>query len=158
MTDERIRVVERGYDALADRFLEWSQAVEDDPRPRLVERFMEAMPDGAAVIGTNNLASWHNIISLLFGWQPPPSHVSDQIIVGNPVNPQNGWDHEDLGRTHLRLFTTRALRELAAYHRLETVSWRTVGFYPLPPRLGSLVAKLDRQHGAFSLVVLKRTS
>ena len=28
VTDERIRVVERGYDALADRFLEWSQAVQ----------------------------------------------------------------------------------------------------------------------------------
>ncbi len=47
MTDERIRVVERGYDVLADRFLEWSQRVEGDPRPRLVERFMEALPDGA---------------------------------------------------------------------------------------------------------------
>ena len=50
MTDERIRVVEQGYDVLADRFLEWSQRVEDDPRPRLVERFMEALPDGAAVV------------------------------------------------------------------------------------------------------------
>jgi SAM-dependent methyltransferase len=115
-------------------------------------------PDGIAVIGTNNLASWHNVVSLVAGWQPPPVHVSDQVIVGNPVNPQDGWDHEDLGRTHLRLFTTRALRELAAYHRLATVDWRTVGFYPLPPRVGAAVAKLDRRHGAFSLVVLKRAN
>ena len=50
MTDERIRVVERGYDALAERSLEWSQLVEGDPRPRLVERFMSSLPDGAAVI------------------------------------------------------------------------------------------------------------
>jgi trans-aconitate methyltransferase len=50
VTDERIRVVERGYDALADRFLEWSQAVQDDPRPRLVERFMEGVPAGAEVV------------------------------------------------------------------------------------------------------------
>jgi SAM-dependent methyltransferase len=50
VSDERIRVVERAYDALADRFLEWSQAVEGDPRPRLVERFMMGLPDGAAVI------------------------------------------------------------------------------------------------------------
>ena len=41
MTDERIRAVEQGYDVLADRFLEWSQRVEGDPRPRFVERFME---------------------------------------------------------------------------------------------------------------------
>ncbi len=50
MTDERIRVVERGYDALADRFLEWAARVEGDPRARLVERFMEGLPDGAAVV------------------------------------------------------------------------------------------------------------
>jgi SAM-dependent methyltransferase len=50
VTDERIRVVEAAYDALADRFLEWSQTVEGDPRPRLVERFTEGLPSGAAVI------------------------------------------------------------------------------------------------------------
>jgi SAM-dependent methyltransferase len=50
VTDERIRMVERGYDALADHFLEWSQAVEGDPRPQFVERFMDALPDGAAVV------------------------------------------------------------------------------------------------------------
>lgn len=113
-------------------------------------------PRGIAVIGTNNMASWHNVISLAAGWQPPPQHVSDQIIVGNPLNPQDGWDHEDLGRTHLRLFTLRALRELAAHHRLETVDARTVGFYPLPPGLGRLAARLDPVHGAFSLLVLRR--
>jgi SAM-dependent methyltransferase len=50
VSDERIRVVEQGYDVMADRFLEWSQGVEGDPRPRLVERFMEGLPDGAAVV------------------------------------------------------------------------------------------------------------
>jgi SAM-dependent methyltransferase len=115
-------------------------------------------PDAVAVIGTNNMASWHNVISLAAGWQPPPQHVSDEVIVGNPLNPQDGWDHEDLGRTHLRLFTLRALRELAAYHGLKTVGARTVGFYPLPPGLGRLVSRVDRLHGAFSLLVLTRDS
>ena len=50
MTDERIRVVERGYDALAGRVLDWAQRVQGDPRPRLVERFMEALPECAAVV------------------------------------------------------------------------------------------------------------
>ena len=50
MTDERIRVVKRGYDALADRFLSWAERVHGDPRPRLIERFMEGLPNGAAVI------------------------------------------------------------------------------------------------------------
>jgi SAM-dependent methyltransferase len=50
VTDERIRVVERGYDALADRFPAWAERVHGDPRPRLIERFMEGLPNGAAVI------------------------------------------------------------------------------------------------------------
>jgi SAM-dependent methyltransferase len=50
VTDERIRMVERGYDALAGRFPEWAAQVEGDPRPQLVERFMEGLPDGAAVV------------------------------------------------------------------------------------------------------------
>ena len=43
-------MVEQGYDALAGRFLEWAERVHDDPRPQLVERFMEGLPDGAAVV------------------------------------------------------------------------------------------------------------
>jgi SAM-dependent methyltransferase len=48
--DERIRLVERGYDALADRFLEWAARVEGDPRSTFVERFMERLPDDADVV------------------------------------------------------------------------------------------------------------
>ena len=69
-----------------------------------------------------------------------PVHVSDEIIVGNPLNPENRWGHRDLGRTHLRLFTARALTELAAYHGLAMERIRTVGYYPLPPLLARLAA------------------
>ncbi len=112
-------------------------------------------PDGLAMISTNNMASWHNIVSLALGFQPPPMHISDEVIVGNPLNPEAGLAHEDLGRTHLRLFTTRALVELAAYHGLEAVHTETVGYYPLPPRLARRVVKYDQRHGAFTVAVLR---
>ena len=92
-------------------------------------------PDGLVCISTNNLASWHNVISLALGWQPMPIHVSDDLILGNPLNPEHGDRHRDAGRTHLRLFTARALAELCEYHGLTRVSTRTVGYYPLPPRV-----------------------
>jgi SAM-dependent methyltransferase len=106
-------------------------------------------PDGLACISTNNLSSWHNVISLGLGMQPMPLHVSDEIIVGNPLNPEHRWGHRDAGRTHLRLFTARALRELASYHGLALERVRTVGYYPLPPLLARLAARLDPLHGAF---------
>lgn len=112
-------------------------------------------PDGIAMISTNNMASWHNVVSLALGFQPTPMHISDEIIVGNPLNPESGLPHEDLGRTHLRLFTTRALVELAEYHGLEAVHTETVGYYPLPPKLARRVVKYDQRHGAFTVAVFK---
>jgi SAM-dependent methyltransferase len=105
-------------------------------------------PDGYAVISTNNLSSWHNVVSLALGWQPPVSHVSDEVVVGNPFDFMEG----DLGspvHMHLRLFTERALAELAAYHGLRPDLLRTVGYYPLPVRPARLAAKLDRRHAAY---------
>jgi SAM-dependent methyltransferase len=111
--------------------------------------------DGLACISTNNLASWHNVLSLAAGWQPPPMHVSDEVIVGNPLNPGQGRPH-DAGRSHLRLFTGRALRELCARHGLEPIVLRTAGYYPLPPRLARLALRVDGTHGAFLIGLFRR--
>jgi SAM-dependent methyltransferase len=128
---------------------------------RATDRFLTEIhrllrPGGTAVISTNNMASWHNVLSLALGLQPLPMHVSDQVIVGNPLNPEHRWPHEDQGRTHLRLFTGRALRELAHHHGLHTQHLRTVGYYPLPPRLAALATRIDPRHGAFLLATLRR--
>ena len=106
-------------------------------------------PGGLATISTNNLSSWHNVIALALGFQPNPMHVSDEIIVGSPINPEHGLPHEDAGRVHVRLYTARALSELATHHGLRTVSMRSVGYYPLPPKLAALATRLDGLHGAF---------
>ena len=106
-------------------------------------------PDGLACISTNNLASWHNVFSLTLGLQPMPMHVSDETILGNPLNPLDGQPHADRGRSHLRLFTARALTELCAHHGLERVSLQTAGYYPLPPYVGRLAGRLDPTHAAF---------
>ena len=113
-------------------------------------------PGGLACLSTNNLSSWHNIFSLALGFQPMPMHVSDEVIVGNPLNPQHGQVHADRGQTHLRLFTGRALTELCAHHRLERVRLATAGYYPLPPAAGRVLGALDRRHGAFLVGLYRR--
>lgn len=114
-------------------------------------------PGGLACVSTNNLSSWHNIGSLALGFQPMPMHVSDRVIVGNPLNPERGVAHEDAGRTHLRLFTPRALVELCEHHGLSPVTMRSVGYYPLPPALGRLAARLDPRHSAFVVGLFRQT-
>jgi len=106
-------------------------------------------PGGLVVISTNNLSSWHNIATLILGWQPMPNHVSDEVHVGNPMNLRADQPHADLGQTHLRVFTGRALTELAAHHGLDTIALQTSGYYPLLPRPARVMARLDRRHAAF---------
>ena len=105
-------------------------------------------PDGYAVVSTNNLASWHNVVSLVMGWQPPPCHPSDELIVGNPAGLREGVTGAR-GQMHLRLFTGRALAGVARYHGLDADVAQTVGMYPLPVRLARLMTRIDRRHGAF---------
>jgi 2-polyprenyl-3-methyl-5-hydroxy-6-metoxy-1,4-benzoquinol methylase len=109
-------------------------------------------PDGYALVATNNLASWHNVIMLTLGRQPLPCHVSDETSAGTLACE---WQSDERAYTHLRVFTTRALVDLAAHHGLESELIVGVGYYPLPPRLARAMARLDRRHAAYVLLRLR---
>jgi len=105
-------------------------------------------PGGYAVLSTNNLASWHNVASLAMGWQPMPNHVSDEVIVGNPLNVDDRAPGSSYPM-HRRIFTNRALRELAEHHGLRNEVDVTAGYYPLGRRCARLATRIDGRHGAF---------
>lgn len=121
---------------------------------RATDRFMAEIrrvlrPDGCAVISTNNLASLHNIFALVAGWQPPAAHVSDQHVgLGNPLDPFRGTPGAP-GQMHLRLFTGRALSELAVVHGLRLERARTAGFYPLPSPAAELATAMLPRWGVY---------
>jgi hypothetical protein len=52
-------------------------------------------PGGIDCISTNNLASRHNVVSLSLGVAADAMHVSDELIVGNPLDPERGHPHAD---------------------------------------------------------------
>lgn len=130
-----------------------NQVIEHLPR---TDHFMSEIrrilkPSGYAIVSTNNLSSWHNVISLVMGWQPFPNHVSDDVFVGNPLNfaagPTGMGDMP--GQTHQRVFTGAALTGLGEYHGLRADLEWAAGYYPLPPKAARVAAKVDRRHGAF---------
>ena len=128
---------------------------------RATDRFLREArrvlePGGLACISTNNLASWHNVVSLACGWQPMPAHVSDEVIVGNPADPSHGVRHGDAGLVHVRLFTPRALRELCEHHGLQVLALRAAGYYPLPPLMARAAVRIDPGHSAFMTALLRR--
>jgi hypothetical protein len=83
-------------------------------------------------------------------------HVSDEVIVGSPLNPEQGWKHEDRGRVHVRLFTRRALVELAEHHGLVKRSVKSVGYYPFGRRIARIAARVDPLHAAFLVATFSR--
>lgn len=127
-----------------------NQVIEHLPGTDLFMREIRRLlrPGGYAVVSTNNLASWHNIGSLVVGWQPTPNHVSDERIVGNPLNFVDNAEGSP-GQMHYRVFTGRALADLAALHGLRAEVQRTAGFYPFPPAVARRLLQVDRRHGAF---------
>ena len=89
-------------------------------------------PDGYAVLSTNNLSSWHNIVSLVLGWQPLPCHVSDESGArGNPATLGDEGSYGQETQGHLRVFTSRALVALAGQHHLALDRALASGYYPL---------------------------
>lgn len=105
-------------------------------------------PGGYAIVSTNNLASWHNIVALILGWQPLPAHVSDEAVVGNPLAMEETRYGERIHR-HLRIFTGRALSGLAEAHQLRLDCAIGSGYYPLGRRAARAMAKLDARHAAY---------
>jgi methionine biosynthesis protein MetW len=87
--------------------------------------------NGLLVITTPNLASWVNRALLLLGYQPLNTEVSLHFPAGHPIR---YW----LKAGHLRLFTLRALLDLANVHNLKVVELRGFGV--------NLRAGLARRH------------
>jgi SAM-dependent methyltransferase len=106
-------------------------------------------PSGYAVISTNNLASWHNVLSLTLGMQPMACHVSDEVVLGNRFDPARGHEHAEKGFTHLRVFSYRALLEFLEFHGFALDAYVTSGYYPFPPRIADVLCRVDRRHGAY---------
>jgi len=50
VTDPRTQVVERGYDAISDRFLEWRDQIVDDPRREWSGALTSRLADGARIL------------------------------------------------------------------------------------------------------------
>lgn len=83
-----------------------------DPDHLLDEIQRVLTPEGFCVLTTPNLASWHNRIALLLGFQPHWTSVSTRYNVGKLLPGSN----VESPAGHIRIFTARALRGLLKIH------------------------------------------
>jgi SAM-dependent methyltransferase len=112
---------------------------------------------GYTIASTENLASWHNVGALIFGWQPfSLTNVSAQRLgIGNPIGVHRGEDeHRGESWQHQRVFAYRGLAELYEAHGFRVEAVLGAGYYPLPSR----VANIDPRHAAFLTVKARRVA
>jgi len=108
------------------------------------EIFRVLKPGGYAVISTDNLASWHNILYLLLGKQPETLPVSDELFGPYSRN------------AHKRVSTMKSLIKLFKYHGFTIEKVLGSGFYPLPISLARLVCKLDKFHSVHTTIKVRK--
>jgi ubiquinone/menaquinone biosynthesis C-methylase UbiE len=118
-----------------------------------VKRVLRA--DGYAVFATNNLSSWHNILSLALGLQPTPTLVFNEAVAANVFDPLQHPHNAYTEANYVHVYSYQGLRELCCDHGFRVEATRTVGYYPLPPSLARLACQIDSTHAAFLIIKLR---
>lgn len=110
-------------------------------------------PGGYAIISTVNLSGWHNIISLVLGFQP--FDLANISVKGNIGNPLSFWNKNTCaeGATskswqHIRVFTTYALVQFLKTYGFTRPKVKSSGYYVLP----NFFANIDPNHGHYIAV------
>ena len=114
------------------------------------------VPNGVAVVCTENLASWHNVGALALGYQPfSLTNVSNVKPIGNRFALHAGENPAPDSWQHVHVLTLAGLRDIFTAHGFDVVdSWGT-GYYPFPRPIASRLAARDPRHAHFITVVVR---
>ena len=127
-----------------------------------IDNFMENIKkilskDGYCLISTENLASWHNILALMMGYQAfsLANMSSVQWTIGNPYSRKEG--HNNNFMKHRAVFTFYALKEFVKIHDFKIIKEICSGYFPLPNNLiGNTLAKIDTRHAMYIALLIQK--
>jgi SAM-dependent methyltransferase len=122
------------------------------------EVFRTLKPGGSAIIGTENLASWHNVGALILGEQPFTSTIglSSHYRLGNRFQGGRLTKIKRDESPHCRIFTLPGLKDMFTVYGFTIERAVGAGYFPFPGSLGNKIAKLDPLHAALILVHAKK--
>lgn len=109
-------------------------------------------PGGYAVISTENLASWDNVVALLFGNTPFSMEFDCGLRkIGNPWSPHEKELKESYANSHVRIFAWNGLVALSRFSlfKVEKVS----GNGNILGKLGEI---MDKKHCRFITLKLRK--
>jgi SAM-dependent methyltransferase len=117
----------------------------------IMEIYRTLKPNGYAIISTDNLASWHNIFSLILGFQPNTAQISNKALVGNFLAAFDnipGKASELYGQAHLRIFVYPSLKGIFEFYGFKVEKVLAAGYYPFPKGIAKILARIDKRHSA----------
>jgi len=108
-------------------------------------------PGGAAVICTENLSSWHNVMAVLLGLMPfSLTNISSRGAVGNPFARHAGQPTtQPESWQHVHVLTLRGLRSIFELHDFRVTEVFGTGYYPALGRPAAALARRDPWHAHF---------
>ena len=120
--------------------------------------------DGYVLIGTPNLASWHNVFALFLGLQPfsgptiKPDYESDLKLVKeiNRERMKKVFEDESETLDHVKVMTTKALIGLLKDFNFKIEQVKGFGYYPLPPFLANIFSGMDVYHSHYIVVKARK--
>ena len=124
-------------------------------------------PGGYLVIGTPNLASWHNVFALLIGRQPysgPTIKVSSQDLMAEMRSEKSDRLTSEIKEKttaedaygHIVVLTYDALLKLLRSNGFKIEASRCFGYHPFPPILAKFLANIDKKHSHYVLVKARK--
>lgn len=149
----------------------------------IVDAFVEELyrilkPGGYLVLGTPNLASWHNVFALFVGRQPysgPTVQLHATAAAANPATMDADISSQLRKEKNLRLLSeveNKAEAESALGH-IVVLTYKTLirllsskgfvieesrgfGYHPFPPVIAKALAKIDKAHSHYVLVKARK--
>jgi SAM-dependent methyltransferase len=113
-------------------------------------------PGGYLITTTNNLASLHNMFSLIMGWAPMDLTNASvkSLSIGNPLSIHKNEKFPEIYSTwvHKCIYTPYWLKAWMEIYDFEFVELVGSGLYPFPPQLGSMFTN----HSVFFTLVMKK--
>jgi SAM-dependent methyltransferase len=134
----------------------------------LEECFRCLKPGGQLIVLTENLASWVNIFSLVFGWMPFSTTNINGWNLGNPLIWHEGeakdedflkkWGRSEASGVvgHVRVLAYKGLRDLLKMTGFNTVKIYSKGYLPFFGRISDVFCFLDRWHGHFLIATAQK--
>jgi len=115
------------------------------------ETYRVLKPGGLVVVCTENLCAWHNVLSLIFGFQAFAQTISVKHGVGNPFSVRDAKANRGKSKHwfHIQIFTLYGLKKLLIKNNFEIGRCWGTGYFPFPLSIGRLFEVIDPGHSYF---------